>query len=149
MGEMLDVAFDAALDRLERQEGTLDSIRARVGTIVSTASLAASFLGAAFIRDRDTGVLFWLGTVGFLLAIGIGLLLLRPRENWYFSPNIKDLLDHYLSGDPADAKQQLTAHMAGWIDDNQANLKDMLSMLSIAIGALGTALFLWFLELAI
>ena len=147
MGEMLDVAFNAALDRLERQESSLDNVRARVGTLVGAASLAASFLGASLIDDAD-GIAFGIGAGLFLGVIAIGLSLLLPRSGWIFSPKIPDLLEHYIDDDPEAAKLILTRHMAGWITENQTRLDEMHRLLAIAVGGLGFALLAWFIELA-
>jgi len=54
-GQFEQLAHEAALRRLDKQEGVLDELRARTGILLAASSLAASFLGRqAFERPAST-----------------------------------------------------------------------------------------------
>jgi hypothetical protein len=67
-GSLPHLAYTTAIRALDRQERSLEELRARTGTLLAAASLVASFLGAQTI-DRTNS----LGTIEALALIALGV----------------------------------------------------------------------------
>jgi hypothetical protein len=51
VGTLAELAYDASLRRLDKQEQLLEELRARTGLLLAAASLAASFLGRPLLSS--------------------------------------------------------------------------------------------------
>lgn len=78
------LAFDASLRALDKQEQLLNEIRARTGLLVAASSLAASFLGEPALSEgrRVVGIL---ALAAFALSIGLSIYVLIPRKDMIFA----------------------------------------------------------------
>ena len=82
--DLAELAYDAALRRLDKQEQLLEELRARTGLLLAAASLAASFLGRPAV-DADPVVLAILALLAFAASIGASLFVLMPKKNLIFA----------------------------------------------------------------
>jgi len=78
------IAYDAALRSLDKQERVLDELRARTGLVLAASSLAASFLGRAAFGSGPPPLLA-LALVAFAVSIGSGVYVLLPKTEFVFA----------------------------------------------------------------
>ncbi len=79
------MAYDIALRSLERQERSLDDLRARTGVLLGAASLAVSFLGAeVFERSAPAGLILAV-LLSFVVAVGASGFVLLPDARVSFA----------------------------------------------------------------
>ena len=72
------VAYDEAIRALDLQRGAFDSLRTRVGFLLSAAAIATSFLGGLALRmGSDAGT--WVGIALFAAFGAVALRILWPR----------------------------------------------------------------------
>lgn len=78
-GQFEQLAYEAALRRLDKQEGVLNELRSRTGVLLAASSLAASFLGRhAFQRPMSTAIAV-LALLAFVVSIVASVYVLIPR----------------------------------------------------------------------
>jgi hypothetical protein len=82
--DLAEVAYEASLRRLDKQEQLLEELRARTGLLLAAASLAASFLGRPAL-DADPVFLAGLALLAFAVSMGASLYVLLPKNNLVFS----------------------------------------------------------------
>jgi hypothetical protein len=113
------LAFESRPGR-ERQERSLDELRARTGTLLAASSLAASFLGAR-AADAGSGLLTVLALAAFVASIVFSAFVLIPREELVFSLRGTALLAAE-RGDPGGIEEtyrRLTHWTERFLDSNQ------------------------------
>jgi hypothetical protein len=114
------LAFELSSRALERQERSLDELRARTGTLLAASSLAASFLGAR-AADAGSGLLTVLALAAFVASIVFSAFVLIPREELVFSLRGTALLAAE-RGDPGGIEEtyrRLTHWTERFLDSNQ------------------------------
>jgi hypothetical protein len=90
--------YQEALRGLLQQQGAVESLHNRAGTLVFAASFASSLLGSRALTD-GLGTWDWLAVV-LLLAIGVlTVILLWPYYNLSFRFDAQDLLDTYVDSE--------------------------------------------------
>ncbi len=73
------IAYEAALRALSQQEGAVDSLRARAGTLIAAIAITSSFLGGEVLRqDPDLSVWTTAAIAFFFLAMASCILVLLP-----------------------------------------------------------------------
>ena len=142
-----ELVFELTTEGLRRQEANLDEVRARVGSLISAASITAAFLGSALIASGQKTLLVLIGSLLFLAAIGLCIFVLGPRQGWLFSTDVKILLVDYAGLHLEEAYAHLCHHMNRWIEKNDKALKRLYIELRLALVALTAALAVWFVEL--
>jgi hypothetical protein len=85
VGEFEKLAYEAALRRLDKQEGQLEELRARTGVLLAASSLAVSFLGQQAFRGPHPRLLAAAALLAFVVSIGSSVLILMPEEDLAFS----------------------------------------------------------------
>jgi hypothetical protein len=83
-GTLAELAYEASLRRLDKQEQLLEELRARTGLLLAAASLAASFLGRPAL-DADPAIVAGLALVAFAVSIAASLFVLMPKKNLVFA----------------------------------------------------------------
>jgi hypothetical protein len=83
-GDLAELAYEASLRRLDKQERLLEELRARTGLLLAAASLAASFLGRPAL-DADPVLLAGLALLAFAFSMGASLFVLMPKKNLVFA----------------------------------------------------------------
>jgi hypothetical protein len=93
--ERLELVYQEAVRGLTHQQGVVESMNGRAGSLIFATSFAASLLGGNALADGVAGW-DWLA-MALLLAIG-GLIafLLWPYHNYRFRFDPQELLDRYV-----------------------------------------------------
>jgi hypothetical protein len=103
--EAYEVVYREAVRALDLQRGAFDTLRARVGFLLSAATIATSFLGGLALRERsDAGS--WIAICLFVAFGATALRLLWPRlagaEGFSATPSI--VIGEYLEPEEGDAR---------------------------------------------
>lgn len=74
-----ELSYSLTIDALAEQERAVTSLRTRAGTVVATASISGSFLGA---RSSHTSLDLWavLALVAFVLCLASAIWILLPHK---------------------------------------------------------------------
>jgi hypothetical protein len=99
------LAYEVGLRSLSQQEGSLDSLHTRAGTLVGAISISTSFLGALALADGRFSCWSIAALITFGFSLGSCILVLWPQK-WEFRI------------DPGELTAQMAAQpnikMAGW-----------------------------------
>jgi hypothetical protein len=130
--------YDVAVRSLDEQRSALDELRARTGTLLTAASLIASFLGAVAI-DRS-GLSAWV--IGALLAFGVSVTLsiyvLLPKAGLIFA---LDAPVTYAALYPLrDDEHEVHRRLASWLQTFRGRNGRSIRWLTRAFGLAGFAL---------
>jgi hypothetical protein len=146
------IAYDLALRSMQRQEATLDNLRARAGTLLSAASLSTSFLAALGLSDERLSGLAWLAVVLFL-AMGICMgLILWPWDRWVFGMDTYQVVEDYVDEEDRlpipEMQRELALHFEENIDKNEGKLAWLFRAFAAGTLLLLTEIVVWLLVLA-
>lgn len=97
--DLAELAYEASLRRLDKQEQLLEELRARTGLLLAAASLAASFLGRPAL-DADPVLLAGLALLAFAVSMGASLYVLLPKKNLVFAVIGSRLYEEYCCSPP-------------------------------------------------
>jgi hypothetical protein len=114
----LAFVYGEAVRGLVQQQGQLESLHARAGTLIFATSFASSLLGSRALADGLGG---W-DWVAIALLLGIGALtvvLLWPYYNFFFRFDARDLLATYVDADPPATLAQMHRRLALRIEDDR------------------------------
>jgi len=152
-----EVVFREAIRALDLQRSAFDSLRARVGFLLSAATIATSFLGGLALRQTsDVGS--WMA-IGLFVGFGaVSLRLLWPRlegaEGFSATPSI--VIGEYLEPDEGPPQElsviyrDLALFAEGAHDSNKnAHLKPLTSYFRIATVLLTAEIVAWVVDLAV
>lgn len=149
-----DERYEFLLEQVQRsltqQQGSLDNLRARAGTIVATAALVSSFFGTRVFDGTSlaaAGVVFIVvAIVGLVVTIVAALRILSPYE-WKWGFDGYALMRDYLEATPpvsfGNMRRGVAWHMQADVNHNVTRLDHLYKCLSLAIGALGVQVFAW------
>lgn len=102
------IVYDEAIRALNLQRSGIDGLRARVGLLVSAATIATSFLGGLALQDHkgDTGS--WIAIALFVAFGAVSLRILWPRaegaEGFTATPSL--VIAEYLERDDDEPAQE-------------------------------------------
>jgi hypothetical protein len=86
-----EVVYTEAIRALDLQRAAFDALRARVGFLLSAATIATSFLGGLALQDSGS-IGSWGGVILFVAFGAVALRLLWPRaegaDGFTFTPSI-------------------------------------------------------------
>jgi hypothetical protein len=82
--DLSELAYEASLRRVDRQEQSLTEVRARTGLLLAASSLAVSFLGRPAFDARPV-IAVVAAILAFGLSIAASLYVLLPKRNLVFS----------------------------------------------------------------
>jgi hypothetical protein len=86
-----EVVYTEAIRALDLQRAAFDALRARVGFLLSAATIATSFLGGLALQDSGS-IGSWVGVILFVAFGAVALRLLWPRaegaDGFTFTPSI-------------------------------------------------------------
>ena len=152
MAETLEQLAHAESQRaLSQQEGVLNELRARTGTLLTASSLVASFLGGRAIDLEGFGALNVTAALAFLITIVISVYLLAQKSQLEFALRGSEVYEFFVreGTDIPEAHQTL----AYWIDEAHARNKKTIDRLVIGFGVACVALIPevagWSLSLAV
>jgi hypothetical protein len=134
MAPLEAITYDLALRALADQESALKDLRARTGTVLTAASLIASFLGGQAIARVQLTVLVVLGLVAFASCIALCIYVLLPKEGLIFAidgPQAYEAL-YALRDDEEEVHRWLTYWIQGFRSNNHAAVKHLTRIFSLA-----------------
>lgn len=79
------LAYETSAEALREQERLLGDLRTRTGTLLTAASLVASFLGGRAIDLEGLSTLNIVGGLSYLATIAISVYLLAPTSRVEFA----------------------------------------------------------------
>jgi hypothetical protein len=146
-------AYREAVRALDYQRGALESLRTRVGVLLSGATIATSFLGGLAIRNSaDTGA--WVAIALFVAFALVSLRILWPRAEGAggFTAKPSLIVDDMIEGpklEPWQVSRELALHMENAYDRNErAHLIPLTNWSRLAILLLIAEILAWILDLA-
>jgi hypothetical protein len=149
--ELLRLVYDAAMQSLDAQRGTVDEPRGRAGVVLTAASIASSFLGG-FTLSNDAGLGLW-STLAIAAFVAIGLLvfvILWPY-GWQFGFEPHDLVRDYVDAEPPpstnEAQRSLTIYAGDYLADNDRRLTALWWLYRGAIVGLVMLIAFWLIGL--
>jgi hypothetical protein len=150
-GALAPLAYETAVRALDRQERSLEELRARTGTLLAAASLVASFLGAQTIdRTNALGTVEALALVALGVSIGACTYVLLPKEKFVFTLNgirLYETLYPYRDDDD-ELHRRLAYWLEGYWRDNQAKIDELARWFFAAALGLVLQLVFWTWALA-
>jgi hypothetical protein len=152
----LALLLDEVKRGIQQQQEDLDNLRSRAGTLVATASLVSSFLGAVTLRDTHLPIPAVVCTVialaAFVVVLGCASFIWLPYT-WRWGIDGWAILRDYI--EPADSepvsldelRRSLAWHMQDDMNSNRSKLDHLFIALRIAVVAIGLEVGAWMLAL--
>ena len=143
----LALVYEEGLRGLDRQATAVDELRGRAATLVTAASIVASFLGAdALAKTRSESVWSALGIGAFVLVGLAAVFVLWPRR-WVLTFSPGQLLALYVESDEPYDIDDLRQDMASKFDDayqaNETRRRRLTRAIEVACGALVLEVAAW------
>ena len=132
------------------QSSVLDEIRTRTGILLSAATVASAFLGAADLtKHAKFDALTWAAVGAFSVVVLLCIRILWPSGGWCFAHDSEKLLDEYVEkGKSLDEMHRDLARAAdGHWKDNDEKIKSMFSWFRWASLFMGVTTVLWLIDL--
>jgi hypothetical protein len=130
------LAFEASLRALDKQEQLLNEIRARTGLLVAASSLAASFLGGPALDEADA-VLAVSALAAFAASIGLSIYVLIPRKDMIFSLSGLALYEELFPfrDDMSESQRRLSYQLHRfWVENDEKMIRLIRAFRWAAIG---------------
>lgn len=110
MPTLEEIVFQAGRDALADQDGVVNGVRQRTGTLLAAHALVASFLGATTVKAKGLHGFSWAALVALLLGLIIAAVLL---SNWKlrFAVDAPDLYAELYDEAAAEAENDTL----GWL----------------------------------
>jgi hypothetical protein len=144
------LAFDASMRSLDKQERLLEELRARTGLLLAASSLAVSFVGRPVFQDADTVVLV-LGLVAFAISIAASVYVLLPKPaKFVFSLEGSAVYEelYEFQEDMPEVYRRLTYDLDRFWEENDEVLTRLLRWFQVAAAALAAEVILLLLSLS-
>lgn len=137
-GEFEQLAYQAALRSLDKQERLLEELRARTGVLLAASSIAASFLGQQAFQEPRTGALVVVALVAFLVSMGASVFILMPKRGLIFAEAGIELFERLYPtrGDLAEVYRRLAYNLDRFWKVNDVTIIALTRAYSLAAGAL-------------
>ena len=132
MALLEEIAYDAALRALDKQEALVGELRSRSGVLLAVASVAIPFASRTGVPP--------LALVAYAVAVVCGVLVMLPRANLRFSLHGPGVID--AAHGPAREPSELYRRLAFELDDLRTENELALKMLLRAY-RLGSAALVW------
>jgi hypothetical protein len=139
------LGYDLALRSLGQQEGALNELRARTGTLLAASSIVASFLGSEAISRAGFGFLGTLALTAFVVSIAGCIYVLLPKSQLVFALSGTVLLEQTFSesGGVSEAHRRLAYWIQEFWNSNQTVLERLFTSYRLAAFALLAEVLLW------
>lgn len=150
--ERLAFVYGEAIRGLVQQQGQLESLQLRAGTLVFATSFVASLLGGRALDD-GLGTWDWIA-IALLVAIGgLVVVVLWPYYDFYFRFDARDLLARYVDSDPpaslADMQRELALQAEADRERNARIIGRLRVALQLALLALLLQIAAWLISIAL
>jgi hypothetical protein len=135
--DLAEIAYEASLRRLDKQERLLDELRARTGLLLAAASLAASFLGRPAL-DAEPVAFAFLALAAFATSMAASLFVLMPKKDLVFALIGSRLYEelYEFADDAAEVHRRLTYDLDRFWKSNDGILQRIFWAFRIATWAL-------------
>jgi hypothetical protein len=132
------IAYDAALRRLDKQDALLSDIRSRMGVLVGAASVAASLSGGAILGRPAPLVITSSALVGFVTTVATSVFVLLPNRRLAFSLRGSGVFEtlYGLRGDAEETYRRLTYELECLWLDNDVLMQSVLRAYRVGSAAL-------------
>jgi hypothetical protein len=151
-GLLYKVAYDEAVRGLSEQQAVADSLRNRAGTLLPSAAITASFLGAQALGGGNPNLPFWLAMLCFAGVAAASLAVFWPRD-WEVAANPREMIDTYIEAADAglleELHRDLSIHMHNSYLQNREGLDQLALLLQAASGLLALEVVLWMIALVV
>lgn len=145
----LELVLDQVLRGLALQQGALDNLRARAGTLVATASLVSTVFGATALADSaNPPPTQWvvLAFLALFLVVAASIVMVWPYR-WRWGIDGHRLLADYVEADPPasldETRRSLAYYIQEDIDANERKFKWLWLALRVAVLAIGAEVSFW------
>jgi hypothetical protein len=134
---LAQIAYEASLRRLDKQERLLDELRARTGLVLAAASLSVSFLGRPAL-DADPIALAVLALAAFATSIVASLYVLLPKKDLVFALVGSRLFEelYEFEDELREVHRRLTYDLDRFWESNDQKMQRVIWGIRIATGAL-------------
>jgi hypothetical protein len=132
-----ELAYDAALRALDKQEGVLEELRARTGVLLAASSLATSFLGRSAL-DNASALLVVVTLAAFATTIAASVYVLVPKKAFFFAVSGTAILEelYEFREDVDEVRRRLTYDLERFWDRNDDAIQKLFWSFRIAAVAL-------------
>jgi hypothetical protein len=134
---------------VEGQQQSLDALHARIGVLLSAATIATSFLGGIAFDRPELGWAGGIAVVLFGLHVWLCLSILRTKT-WTFQVSASVLIDSWIGRSQVDVNQlqrALARKLDGYHAENEVQLRRLWGLYGWAILVLGGEVGMWLAEL--
>jgi hypothetical protein len=137
-GEFEQLAYEAALRSLDKQERLLEELRARTGVLLAASSIATSFLGQQAFQNPRPGALVAIALIAFLVSMGASVFILLPKRRLVFAEAGIELFERLypMRGDLAEVYRRLAYNLDRFWKTNDEEIVALTRAYSAAAGAL-------------
>ena len=150
----LVLTLEQVLRGLTFQQGTLDNLRARAGTLVAASALVSSFFGTSVLKaprlEVEVLVVVTLALVALTVVIVAAVVIIWPYE-WKWGTDGHRLLNDYVLGDPPSSlnamRYTLTYYIQQDLVDNEDTLGRLWTALRVAVFGIAFQVVFWSIAL--
>lgn len=143
MVDLAQLAYDASLRSLDKQEELVAEIRSRTGVLLAASSLAASFLGEPALAD-GSALLAVLALIAFGVSLAASLYVLLPKRNLIFSLAGSRMYEelYEFRDDIEEVHRRLAYDLDRFREENDRTLQRLLWAFRVAAALLGVEVVL-------
>jgi hypothetical protein len=139
------VVYEESVRTVDTQRELLEGLRARAGTLLASAFVAAAFFSGKALTRPELPALAWIAILLFGLVVLTTLAVLIPWR-WTFAHDPHELITIYLEPEPPPTVEELYRNLAAW--NGVHNLENGIK-LRLIFGAFGVACISLAVEIAI
>jgi hypothetical protein len=147
MAKLEEEAHRLAAQALSQQEQALVELRARTGTLLTAASLIASFLGGQALAREGLSAWIVLALIAFGISVVLCINVLLPKDGLIFALDAPEAYDalYGFRGDEGEIDRRLAYWLQSFREQNHPTVKRLTQVFELA----GFALLAEILFLAI
>ena len=142
------LSYELALRGLSQQEASLAELRARTGTLLTAASLLATFLGALALDREGLGPLSILALTAYAISGLISVWILLPKPGFVFRLSGPELYEREYGLELREIHRRLAYWIEGYAVDNQRLMGHLQVGFRFAAAGLLLEAILWGLHLS-
>ena len=123
-GDFEQLAYEAALRGLDKQERLLEELRARTGVLLAASSIATTLLGQQAFRSSSGSVLAILALAASVVSIGGSVLVLMPKKGLIFAEAGAGLYQSFytIREDMPEVYRRLIYHLDSFWESNDKTI---------------------------
>jgi hypothetical protein len=146
-GTTAEIIFDESVRAIVRQQGVVEGIRSRAGTIFAAASLVTAFLGGqALSRDPDFNAITWVAIAAFVALFVCTLSILWPWP-FRFVLSADILIEDHLEKEPDELHLYLAKIWRKNYVLNQAKIRQLHTVFRAACLVLMVEVVAWLISI--